>query len=67
MLGDTIVHQQDCRRPLGMLRQVPPERLRVALDAMRLTGEALLMMMNGRSAALDELTGAGVDTLRSRV
>ena len=100
MLGDTIVHQQDCRRPLGMLRQVPPERLRVALDAMkgvqpvlgnrkriaglelvatdmdwtcgdgpevRGTGEALLMMMNGRSAAIDDLTGEGVDTLRSRV
>jgi uncharacterized protein (TIGR03083 family) len=100
MLGDTIVHQQDCRRPLGMLRQVPPERLHVALDAMkgvqpvlgnrkrvaglsliatdmdwtcgdgaevRGTGEALLMAMNGRSTAIDELTGDGVETLRSRV
>jgi len=30
-LTDGLIHQQDIRRPLGMPRQVPPERLRVAL------------------------------------
>lgn len=30
------------------------------------TGEALLMAMCGRRAALDDLTGEGVDTMRSR-
>ena len=99
MLGDTIVHHQDCRRPLNMPRQVPPERLLVVLDAMKAVqpilgnrkriaglklvatdvdwthgdgpevrggGEALLMAMNGRTVALDDLSGEGVSTFRSR-
>jgi uncharacterized protein (TIGR03083 family) len=99
LLGDAIVHQQDCRRPLGMPRQIPEERLRTVLDAMkgvnpvvgnkkriagvklvatdmdwmhgegpeaRGPGEALLMAMNGRKAAIDDLEGEGVATLRSR-
>jgi uncharacterized protein (TIGR03083 family) len=99
LLGDTIVHQQDCRRPLGIPRQIPEERLRTVLDAMkdvnpivgnkkrvagvklvatdmdwthgegpeaRGPGEALLMAMNGRKAALDDLEGDGVATLRAR-
>lgn len=98
MLGDTVVHQQDCRRPLGMSRTIPEERVRVVLDAMkgvqpvlgnkkrvaglklvatdmdwscgeglevRGTGEALLMAMNGRTAALDDLSGEGLATLRA--
>ena len=34
--------------------------------AVRGTGEALLMAMCGRKSALDDLTGDGVATLRSR-
>jgi uncharacterized protein (TIGR03083 family) len=30
-LADTLIHQQDVRRPLGLPRKVPAERLRVAL------------------------------------
>jgi uncharacterized protein (TIGR03083 family) len=99
MLNDTIVHQQDCRRPLHMLRTIPEDRLRVALDAAkgvqpvlgnkkRIAGlklvasdmdwshgdgpevrgpaEALLMTMQGRGATLDDLSGDGLATLRSR-
>ena len=31
-LADALVHQQDVRRPLGLPRTVPPERLRPVLD-----------------------------------
>ena len=31
VLADTLIHHQDLRRPLGMPRAVPPERLLVAL------------------------------------
>lgn len=30
-LADGMIHQQDIRRPLGMPREIPPDRLRVAL------------------------------------
>jgi len=99
LLGDTMVHQQDCRRPLAMPRLIPEDRLRVVLDAMkgvqpilgnkkrvaglrlratdmdwtwgegaevRGTGEALLMAMNGRAAAIDDLSGDGVAAFRAR-
>jgi uncharacterized protein (TIGR03083 family) len=32
MVFETVVHQQDVRRPLGKRRQIPADRLRVALD-----------------------------------
>lgn len=101
MLLDTVVHQQDVRRPLNVPRQVPPETLTIALDEMakqktgllpgkkridglklRATdvawehgegdevsgpGESLLMAMAGRPVALADLSGPGLDTLRSRV
>ena len=36
MLCDLVVHQQDCRRPLGLPRQVPEDRLRAVLaDAVK--------------------------------
>lgn len=35
-LLDGMVHQQDIRRPLGMSREIPAERLRVALDFARI-------------------------------
>jgi uncharacterized protein (TIGR03083 family) len=31
-ITDALIHHQDVRRPLGLTRDVPPERLRVALD-----------------------------------
>lgn len=34
-LLDGIVHQQDIRRPLGMPREIPGERMRVAMDFAR--------------------------------
>lgn len=32
-VADAVVHHQDVRRPLGLARTVPAERVRVALDA----------------------------------
>jgi uncharacterized protein (TIGR03083 family) len=32
LLSDTLIHTQDIRRPLGKPREIPPERLRLALD-----------------------------------
>ncbi len=98
-LTDNMIHQQDIRRPLGMPRTVPAERLGVALDFVRCAptirgawrargvrlvatdldwshgggpevhgaGEALLMIMAGRPAALADLGGPGVATLAARV
>lgn len=34
-LIDNMIHHQDIRRPLGLVRSIPPERLRVALDFVR--------------------------------
>lgn len=34
-LIDNMIHQQDIRRPLGLAREIPAERLRVALDFVR--------------------------------
>jgi len=34
-LTDNMIHQQDIRRPLGLPRTIPAERLRVALDFVR--------------------------------
>jgi uncharacterized protein (TIGR03083 family) len=97
-LTDGMIHQQDIRRSLGMLRTIPAERLRIALDftltAPRLlgawqargvrlvatdldwshgkgaevggAGEALLMAMAGRAAALDDLEGPGKAKLAQR-
>ncbi len=99
LLADTLVHAQDIRRPLGLPRDVPPDRLRVALDCekdnrllgvrkrvaglrlvatdidwshgegpeVRGTGEAILMTMLNRRAALADLTGEGVAALASRL
>jgi uncharacterized protein (TIGR03083 family) len=90
-LTDNMIHQQDIRRPLGLPRDIPPERLRAALDfvryaptirgawrvrgvrliaddldwshgrgpAVRGSGEALLMIMAGRPAALGDVEGPG--------
>lgn len=98
VMTDAIVHGQDIRRPLGLGRDVPADRLRRALDfavtskytggkkrspglrfvatdldwnygagpEVRGAGEALLMALAGRTIAIDDLTGDGVSTLRSR-
>jgi len=97
-LCDTLVHQQDIRRPLGMPRTIPGDRLlavadhlaanriykvpkRIAGVRLRMTdhdwstgdglavegpGEAVVMAMIGRGAALDDLAGEGLATLRAR-
>jgi hypothetical protein len=95
-LLETVVHQQDIRRPLGAAREIPDgvlcAVLPVAAQAHRARtfglrlqafdlpwirdddgppvtgpGEALLMAMCGRPAALAELTGAGAAILASRI
>ncbi|RBY78635.1 DinB family protein [Blastococcus sp. TF02-09] len=90
-LTDGMIHQQDIRRPLGLTRTIPAERLvpalRTALFAptllgvirvrdvrlvatdidwafgrgpeLRGTGEAILMTVAGRRAAVDDLSGPG--------
>jgi uncharacterized protein (TIGR03083 family) len=98
-LTDGMIHQQDIRRSLGLLRTIDPERLCTALDfalfaptirgawrarGVRLvttdlewshgrgaqargTGEALLMVMAGRRAALDDLDGPGKAKLAQHI
>ena len=99
MLGETVIHSADIRRPLGMSRQYPEEALtrvadffkgsnlligakrRVAGLALRATDTdwstgsgpevtgphlSLVLAMTGRSAALSDLSGEGLATLRSR-
>ena len=98
-LGETLVHSEDIRRPLGIAHDYPIAAVVKALDFFKgsntligsksrvagLTLKAtdvdwtfgsgplvegpavsLLMAMTGRKAHLDDLTGDGVATLRSR-
>ena len=98
-LGETIVHSEDIRRPLGIRHQYPADAvLQVAdfyagsnliigakrrIDGLTLRATdaswshgsgpevsgpvlSLVMAMTGRQAALDDLTGDGVATLRNR-
>jgi uncharacterized protein (TIGR03083 family) len=98
-LGETIIHGEDIRRPLGITRDYPTEAvIRVAdffkgsnlligakkriaglslraTDAQWGTGDgpevagpalSLVLAMTGRAAALDDLSGEGLATLRSR-
>lgn len=97
-LTDAVIHHQDIRRPPGLHRRVPAERLQVALPfavwaaplrgfwrargvrlvatdtdwawgrgpEVRGPGDAVLMVMAGRGAALDDVTGPGVARLRQR-
>ena len=100
VLNDMLVHGQDIRRPLGISRQIPEERVRTCLDyvkgmqpiygakkrvaglklvatdmdwthgegpEVRGTGEALLMILNGRSHALADVEGPGKETLATRM
>jgi uncharacterized protein (TIGR03083 family) len=98
-LGETIVHAEDIRRPLGIARTYPVAAVvrvadffkgsnlligakrRIAGLSLRatdtewstgsgpeVTGPAisLVLAMTGRAAALDDLSGDGLGTLRSR-
>jgi uncharacterized protein (TIGR03083 family) len=98
-LVDGLIHQQDIRRPLGLPRIIPPQRLQTALDFARYaptlrgawrargvrlvatdldwsygrgpevrgSGEALLVAMAGRRAALADLAGPGLRILASHL
>jgi uncharacterized protein (TIGR03083 family) len=98
-LGETIVHAEDVRRPLGLKRAYPMDAVvavgdfykgsntligaKSRVDGLVLkatdtdwthgSGPAvegpmlsLVLAMTGRRAGCDDLTGEGVDTLRSR-
>ncbi len=102
MVGDTLIHLQDIRRPLGLGTDIDPSMLRMMLEfitsenAEMVTGsltrtlglhlvatdlgwsagegpivegpgEAIVMAAAGRTAAVSDLAGEGVDTLRSRI
>ena len=98
-LTDGTIHHQDIRRPLGMPRDIPADRLRAALEfaqyapvirgfwhrrglrliatdvdwstgsgpQVRGPGEAVLLAIAGRAAAVDELDGPGLATLQPRL
>jgi uncharacterized protein (TIGR03083 family) len=99
MMGETIVHSEDIRRPLGITHDYPTEWVVRVADFFkgsnlligskrRITGVSLratdtswssgsgpeaagpvlslLMAMTGRTAALDDLEGPGVEVLRRR-
>lgn len=98
-LVDALVHHQDIRRPLGLPRRIPADRLLVTLPfsvtapplrgfwharGVRLVatdldwsrgrgpeaagpGEAVLMVLAGRSGVAQELTGPGAGLLQRRL
>jgi uncharacterized protein (TIGR03083 family) len=98
-LGETIVHAEDIRRPLGIAHEYPADAVIRVADSYKgsnliigaknrvagltlkatdtewthgsgpeVSGPALslVLAMTGRAAALDDLTGDGVETLRAR-
>ena len=98
-LGETIVHAEDVRRPLGLSHSYPMDAVvavadfyqgsniligskkRIAGVTLKATDTdwahgsgpaaegpmvSLLLAMTGRKAALEDLTGDGVETLRGR-
>jgi len=99
-LGETLIHSEDIRRPLGITHEYPADAVvrlldfykgsnlivgakkRIAGLSLRATDAdwstgngpevsgpamSLLLAMTGRSASLDDLSGDGVATLRSRM
>jgi uncharacterized protein (TIGR03083 family) len=99
-LGETLVHGEDIRRPLGVRHDYPVDAVTRVIDfyarsnlliggKRRVTGlmlratdadwshgsgpvvagpaMSLLMVTAGRRAALDDLSGPGLDTLRPRL
>jgi uncharacterized protein (TIGR03083 family) len=98
-LGETLIHAEDIRRPLGIKREYPTDALAQVADfykgsnlvigaKRRIAGLKLsatdtdwsqgdgpevsgpivsvMLAMTGRQAAIDDLSGEGVATLRSR-
>lgn len=99
-LADLLLHGLDIRRPLGLARELPADRVEVVLSLLTSkkgqqaapagglgglhfratdlswawgdgpevagTGEALLLALAGRPAALDELSGEGTAAFRDR-
>ncbi|MGZ4650209.1 MAG: maleylpyruvate isomerase family mycothiol-dependent enzyme [Kineosporiaceae bacterium] len=98
-LGETLVHAEDIRRPLGLAHSYPIDAVTRVIDfyagsnlliggKRRIAGltlratdadwsrgsgpavegpaKALMMVTAGRSAFLDDLSGAGLDTLTAR-
>jgi uncharacterized protein (TIGR03083 family) len=99
LLGETVLHAEDVRRPLGISHTYPPEALtrigdfykgsnliigskkRIAGLSLRATDVdwstgsgpevsgpmlSILLAMTGRKAGLGDLSGEGVETLKSR-
>lgn len=64
-LTDNMIHQQDIRRPLGIERTIPPERLCAALDFVRyaptIRGAWLARGLRLGATDLDWAHGAGPD------
>lgn len=64
-LTDGMIHQQDIRRPLGLPRQIPLERLIAALDTARnaptLSASKLIKGLTLRATDLDWTTGTGLE------
>lgn len=62
-LTDGMIHQQDIRRPLGLHRRIPDERLTAALDTVRsaptLSAATLIRGLTLRATDLDWSTGTG--------
>jgi hypothetical protein len=54
-LTDGMIRQQDIRRPLGLPRKIPAERMVPAL------------VLGGRRGIVSELSGPGCDVLARRV
>jgi uncharacterized protein (TIGR03083 family) len=50
--GELVIHRQDIRRPLGLVRDVPPERVRPILDySLTRVGSSALVPGAGKRAA----------------
>lgn len=62
-LTDGMIHQQDIRRPLGLPRRIPDERLIAALDTARsaptLSAAKMIRGLTLRATDLDWSTGTG--------
>ena len=63
---DKVIHHQDIRRPLGLPRQIPPDRLTAALDALPEIGGFLKSRQTIRGLRLvatdiDHSVGAGAE------
>jgi hypothetical protein len=63
-LGEVVVHAQDIRQPLGLVRTPGVDALTPVADFFAL---ALVMSMAGRVAYAAELDSPGAPTLRSRL